>query len=605
MSESTEQVTTKNKKRRNYLSYPYDYYTGSSVRIFFGHVWVDDIITIQYSMNQNKTPLYGYASQKFDAVAKGQILVQGNFTIAFKEAGYLNVVHNYFQDLKNDKKGKDKNEVLHYWLSKNKPIEQILDELYMSGESASDFEDLSEALEDYVWRDFGTPSRSITRPDEFDYGTDGGIDLSGFDIVMTFGDYTDGEAEHTVKVINDVHIIGESMVVTPDGSPIGLNYTFFARSIDENISNVYNIPEEKKPAGLNGDNEIDNKLDAEYPDGYWETMILDAYDKTAEKINSLLGRDFYETFGIDKLSSQYETRNAIKTLNVNNTESLKTIRSNIKNNLLSAFNNVNLNTYSDGYFKNLQILKLSVSIEILGNRILDLTKTPTESSGPAGPQNEDADKPNERYLPNTTRTLEHMQFKLMGDRWVDFSDDDEYNMKAQGVSDPDDLNRYNRTNSEGKVEQYSQNQRNAEVKASANLDTLKMIYSSEKTSTLEEELKKKKEDELFEKEYQDDLNLEFTEDYIIAEQNEELIDSAERKDRNRLRELRKKEADSMFKQQKPRTLVSPSDITQLAGDLSRIDQATMENNIQVQERLPETDNTGGRSIDVFNDKVLK
>ena len=239
---STNQVTTK--KRKNFLTYPYDYYAGQMARIFFGHIWVDDIVTIQYALNQNKMPVYGYASQQFDAVARGQIIVNGNFTIAFKETGYLNIINNYL--VENKGKTKSKSDTLKYWLGKNKPIEQVLDELYMRSEGQSDFEDLAESLEDYVWDDFSEKQhRKITRPDEFDYNGNFGIDRDGFDIVLTFGDYTDDSAEHTVKVINDVHITEENMIVTPDGSPVAVNYTFFGRGLDEKISNIYNIPKLK------------------------------------------------------------------------------------------------------------------------------------------------------------------------------------------------------------------------------------------------------------------------------------------------------------------------------------------------------------------------
>ena len=78
--------------RDNYQTYPYDYFAGTDCKIFFGDIWVDDIITIQYNVSQGKSPIYGYASQNFDAIARGQVIVEGNLSVAFKEVGYLNLI---------------------------------------------------------------------------------------------------------------------------------------------------------------------------------------------------------------------------------------------------------------------------------------------------------------------------------------------------------------------------------------------------------------------------------------------------------------------------------------------------------------------------------
>jgi len=84
--------------RYNYETYKYDYYSGSQAKVFLGDIWVDDIVTIQYNIRQSKEPIYGYASQNYDAVAAGQIIGQGSMVIAFKEVGYLNVIKAYLDE---------------------------------------------------------------------------------------------------------------------------------------------------------------------------------------------------------------------------------------------------------------------------------------------------------------------------------------------------------------------------------------------------------------------------------------------------------------------------------------------------------------------------
>jgi len=208
--------------RANYQTYPYDYFSGSNAKIFFGDVWVDDIINIQYNITQSKTPIYGYASQNYDAVALGTIIVQGSLAIAFKETGYLNVIQylleaqaqNYNKAIQyttalnvaeaNAKLGKyipgfsegDPREMTGVVYGANgapqiirqqETIENILmskkDNLVSQGLSKTiglgnssvgrDFEDFAEVLEDTIWGDSnGKPiglGGVLRRADEFDY----------------------------------------------------------------------------------------------------------------------------------------------------------------------------------------------------------------------------------------------------------------------------------------------------------------------------------------------------------------------------------------------------------------------------------------------------
>jgi hypothetical protein len=281
--------------RANYRTYPYDYFSGADCRVFYGDIWVDDIVTIQWNVNQSKTPIFGYASQNFDAVAKGQILVQGSIAVAFKEVGYLNLIQATME-AQNRNAGKIiQNKVDTYRaladhklakfvprltqlgddpapnsystnydsngnpqiIRSNETIEDILlgkkASLGLSKqlglqEKSRDFEDFAEVLEDSIWGDSnGNPlslSNQLRRADEFDYNRNGGITTAVgnnysnvLNILLTFGDINDFRAEHTLVAINDVHFVSTGMIVTPNGDPIGETYNFFARDINKSISN--------------------------------------------------------------------------------------------------------------------------------------------------------------------------------------------------------------------------------------------------------------------------------------------------------------------------------------------------------------------------------
>jgi hypothetical protein len=304
----------KDTSRDNYRTYPYDYYAGTDCKVFYGDIWVDDIVSIQYAVSQNKSPIYGYASQNYDAVAKGHILVEGTMTIAFKEVGYLNLIQKVSETQKSNAKEviKRRAETLQakadYKLAKFDPsltyfgeglppgsqinasytengspqlirqsdtIEEILLGMKASqsltktfglNEKDRDFEDFAEVLEDSIWGDSNSRPlalrNQLKRADEFDYNYRGGItvgrgqgDLAKYsnclNIMLTFGDLNDYRAEHTIVLLNDVHFTSSSMIVTPDGTPVAENYTFFARDINKSLSTeMFNINPIKLNVGL-------------------------------------------------------------------------------------------------------------------------------------------------------------------------------------------------------------------------------------------------------------------------------------------------------------------------------------------------------------------
>ena len=73
----------------NTVAYEFDYFSASQMSIYIGNILIDDISSIQFTVSQSKRPIYGYASQYFHTLADGQIIVEGQFSIPFKEADYI------------------------------------------------------------------------------------------------------------------------------------------------------------------------------------------------------------------------------------------------------------------------------------------------------------------------------------------------------------------------------------------------------------------------------------------------------------------------------------------------------------------------------------
>lgn len=245
--------------------YNIEYFSGSQVACYIGDIWVDEITSMQWSVRQSKQPLYGYASTLFDAVSKGQVIVQGSFTINFKEAGYMWLVLNEFlkrggrKDLLNPQTGaadvsrknverfidgetdtfSDRNQLLSNlaaqsaltgFSSNQRLIGTVGQDRnfvgppapgeYSIGKSENEFE----AFEDLIW------GASQSELDELDRRADDPR-LNGFDIYVAFGDYAGNDRNnHTIQKLSNVHIIGSGKTIEVNGMPIQEEYQFFARN---------------------------------------------------------------------------------------------------------------------------------------------------------------------------------------------------------------------------------------------------------------------------------------------------------------------------------------------------------------------------------------
>ena len=326
---------------RKWVQYNNDFYCGCNVSVFFGGIWVDDIVTMQYTSAQSKVPLYGYASQQFDAVAQGQFLIQGNFTIAFKETGYLHLIlervktkhlNPKLDKILSDKRKKEWDNLrtepskwdqgqldqnvspLTGWtyaedgtrlpIISTVTIEQSLSQ----GPGELGFEDMAENLEDSIW---GVDSEekgwdlknAIPRPDQHDLAVDpetfepiDSIDPDGFNILIAYGNLNSGPAEHTVQSLVGVHITDVSQVLMPNGDPIAEQYSFFARGLNESIGSMATFQEEKKKAAASAKKtetipEIGNKVEA--------AALIATIDVADKDVNTI-----QQSFDIDLICSE-------------------------------------------------------------------------------------------------------------------------------------------------------------------------------------------------------------------------------------------------------------------------------------------------------------
>lgn len=70
------------------------YYSSIDASIFFNGYEVDEIVQIQWTVDQQTLPLFGYNSYVWDDIARGSRLISGAFAINFTIPDYLEYVMN-------------------------------------------------------------------------------------------------------------------------------------------------------------------------------------------------------------------------------------------------------------------------------------------------------------------------------------------------------------------------------------------------------------------------------------------------------------------------------------------------------------------------------
>lgn len=189
------------------------YYSGGQAEIYFSNIFIDEINSLQFQTVTNRSPIYGYASQLFDTIAKGNLIVHGSFALNFIQAGYLNIVAQHISD-RETKYSYTRTGLQDIDTSTEFRTQQAINAI--RGLGNQEFKQLAEGLGKE-----NNNSLPITRFDRID----------PFDIYAVFGDHRDEDANHTVRHIKHVYLTGNSQRVEANGQPIMDVYEFIAHDI--------------------------------------------------------------------------------------------------------------------------------------------------------------------------------------------------------------------------------------------------------------------------------------------------------------------------------------------------------------------------------------
>lgn len=229
-----------------------NYYSGSDVRVYFGDTWVDEIVEVNFSLQEQVAPIYGYGSYTYDVAARGNRIVVGEFVVNFKEVGYLHTVLDWLSSEMKDSNewfslyeyNMDRKDSKGKVLGKNfnLPPEQVI----------KNFDTLAGELEISIWGSTTSGRKSNLAAftnertkDTYFYGTRNNsknqlMRKHGFNVLITYGGACEGgrtsTGYRTAQSLMGVQLTGLSQRVDPSGNPIQEVYSFIAKDITGNMT---------------------------------------------------------------------------------------------------------------------------------------------------------------------------------------------------------------------------------------------------------------------------------------------------------------------------------------------------------------------------------
>lgn len=202
------------------------YYSGSQASLYIGDVWVDEIINYSFTLQHDRSPVYGYGSQHWDFMPKGTIIVMGEFTINFKEPNYLWIILERYKKFRLTGK---RNE------SEDKKLRNLQDKFKTSPDTFAN--DTRRSLNAFF--EAGTQDlQSVAQAIKLNFNEQGLVENqskkrellnhSSFNMVLGYGK---PGPDSIGERINDIQIMQKTKVLESDGRPITETYSFIARDM--------------------------------------------------------------------------------------------------------------------------------------------------------------------------------------------------------------------------------------------------------------------------------------------------------------------------------------------------------------------------------------
>ena len=227
--------------RREFQVFPEEYFSGCDVTLYLGDFWIDEVQSLNFTLQEMTRPLFGYKSYTYDAVMRGSRIIQGTFVVNFTEPMYL---HRIIKEASRKKQvdgnsyafdriaGKDA-VLLSQGLSQAKFLALLKDK------SVEEKQKLIAEKQQEVWKkdqenilaDMPDPTFFLNRKKEsFDirilYGTTMDQVVKRVDLMQRFR--LPSSAAYLLK---NIQLGGLSQQIDPSGNPVVEVYSFIANDL--------------------------------------------------------------------------------------------------------------------------------------------------------------------------------------------------------------------------------------------------------------------------------------------------------------------------------------------------------------------------------------
>lgn len=236
-----DNYTRPTENRVEYQVFSSEYFSAADVKLYFGDIWVDEITSLMFTLQEEVMPIYGYNSYTFDAMARGKRIVQGTFGMNFTSVGYLQEIVSNANAVFYALEQGEKQGIINPANYEDMKLSAILEKL-----GKPSFEKMAEEYEKAIWGDEADTKDQLSYANRPYFQQD----QLGFDIRIQYGaaleatGYVDGkfyqsgkeEAPNlTVDVLNGVQLYSMSKQgISTDfgGAPITEQYGFYARDFN-------------------------------------------------------------------------------------------------------------------------------------------------------------------------------------------------------------------------------------------------------------------------------------------------------------------------------------------------------------------------------------
>jgi len=220
------------------------YYSGLDVSVYFNNIYIDEAVALQYQELEQVKPVFSYADYTPRRFSHGSRMIQGTFTINFKDSGYITKILQRLaneegtdKDIKTlSKKMATKNLTLQQAaLGGDFTLEDIVNVANQNDPNA--YRDYMDSFDETYWgvnnnATSRTTDRIMKRPR---YATT----KEGFDILVKFGQpeevrnnqYPSYDKWGTLEIIRGCDIGSYAKAIDDSGRNILEVYSFVGRSI--------------------------------------------------------------------------------------------------------------------------------------------------------------------------------------------------------------------------------------------------------------------------------------------------------------------------------------------------------------------------------------